>query len=122
MTAADMIDGISSVYGAPLARSSRVAARAASQLETESGSVVARWGDSAYGMVLYQTASYGVAYRLIVTDLQRDDLARKAAAQSARLDGREAPARELARQKKEHDDASVAAAKARAANKGAFRP
>jgi hypothetical protein len=41
MTAADMIEGISSVYGAPLPRSSRLGGRAALQLETESGSLVA---------------------------------------------------------------------------------
>jgi len=122
MTAADMVEGISSVYGAPLARSARVAGRAASQLEIESGSLVAGWGDSGHRVVLYQTSSYGAAYRLIVTDMSLDDLARKAGTQAGRLDDQEAPAREVARQKKEHDDALGAAAKARAANKGAFRP
>jgi hypothetical protein len=122
MTAADMMEGISSVYGAPLPRSSRVAGRAPSQLETESGSFVARWGDSEHRIVLYQTSSYGAAYRLIVTDARLDDLARKAGTQAGRLDDQEAPAREIARQKKERDDARVAAAKARAANKGVFRP
>jgi hypothetical protein len=122
MTAADMIEGISSVYGAPLARSPRVAGRATSQLETESGSLVAGWGDSGHRVVLYQTSSYGAAYRLIVTDMGLDDLARKAGTQATRLDDQEAPAREVARQKKERDDALGAAAKARAANKGAFRP
>jgi hypothetical protein len=122
MTAADMIDGISSVYGAPLARSSRVAGRAASQLETESGSLVARWGDSEHRVVLYHTSSYSAAYRLILTDVRLDDLARKAGTQAGRLDNQEAPAREIARQKKERDDARGAAAKARDANKRVFRP
>jgi len=122
MTAADMIEGISSVYGAPLARSPRVAGRAASQLESESGSLVAGWGDSGHRVVLYQTSSYGAAFRLIVTDIRLDDLARKAGTQAGRLDDQEAPAREVARQKKERDDARDAAATARAANKGAFRP
>ena len=122
MTAADMIEGISSVYGAPLARSARVAGRAASQLEIESGSLVAGWGDGGHRVVLYQTSSYGAAYRLIVTDMSLDDLARKAGTQAGRLDDQEAPAREVARQKKERDDARDAAATARAANKGAFRP
>jgi len=72
--------------------------------------------------VLYQTSSYGAAYRLIVTDMGLDDLARKAGTQAGRLDDQEAPAREVARQKKERDDARDAAATARAANKGAFRP
>jgi hypothetical protein len=58
----------------------------------------------------------------IVSDIRLDDLARKAESQSVRLDDQEAPAREIARQKKERDDERAAAAKARAANKGAFRP
>jgi hypothetical protein len=57
MTAGDMIEGISSVYGAALPRASRVAGRAPSQLETESGSLVARWGDSEHRVMLYHTSS-----------------------------------------------------------------
>jgi len=122
MTASDMIEGVSSVYGAPLPRSSRVAGRAPSSLETESGSLVARWGDSEHRVALYQTSSYGAAYRLIVADARLDDLARRAGTQAGRLDDQEAPARDIARQKKEREDARVAVAKARAANKGVFRP
>jgi hypothetical protein len=122
MTDADMIEGISSIYGAPLPRSSRVAGRAVSQLETESGSLVARWGDSEHRVGLYRTSPYGAAYRLIVGDARLDDLARTAETQARRLDDQEAPAREIARQKKETDDGRLAAAKARAANKGVFRP
>jgi len=122
MTGADMMEGISSIYGTPLPRSSRVAGRAGSQLEAESGSLVARWGDSEHRVALYQTSSYGAAYRLIVTDARLDGLAGKAGTQAGRLDDQEAPAREIARQKKERDDGRAAAAKARAANKGVFRP
>lgn len=122
MTSTDMIEAVSSIYGAVLPRSPRLVGRAASQLETESGSLVAHWGDSEHRVLLYQTSSYGAAYRLIVADARLDDLARKAATQAARLDDQEAPAREVARQKKERDDARVAAAKARAANKSVFRP
>ena len=122
MTTADMIEAVSSIYGAVLQRSPRVAGRPASQLETESGSLAAHWGDSEHRVLLYHTSSYGAAYRLIVLDARFDDLARKAATQAGRLDDQEAPAREIARQKKERDDAVVAAAKARAANKARFRP
>jgi hypothetical protein len=122
MTDADMIEGISSIYGAPVARSARVAGLPVSQLEAESGSLVARWGDSDHRVVLYQTSSYRAAYRLIVADGRLGGLAGKAEAQAGRLDDQEAPAREIARQKKERDDARVAEAKARAANKEVFRP
>jgi hypothetical protein len=122
MTGADMIEAISAVYGTPLPRTSRVASRAASRLETESGTPVARWGDTEHAVVLYQTSSYGAAYRLVVTDTRLENLARKAEAQAMRLDDREAPQREVARQQKERDDGRAAAAKARAANKRVFRP
>jgi hypothetical protein len=123
MTGADMIESISSVYGAPVARSARVAGLPVSQLETESGSLVARWGDSDHRVALYQTiSSYRAAYRLIVADARLGGLAGKAEAQAGRLDDQEAPAREIARQKKERDDARAAEAKARATNKEVFRP
>ena len=121
MTTADMIEATSVVYGAPLGRRPR-AAGVVSRLEIESGSPVARWGDSEHAVVLYQTSSYGGAFRLIVTDVGLDDLARKAEAQAQRLDDREAPQREATRQQKERDESRVAAAKARAANKSVFRP
>jgi len=57
-----------------------------------------------------------------VTETRLDELARKAETQALRLDDQEAPRREIARQKKERDDGRTAAAKARVANKGVFRP
>jgi hypothetical protein len=122
MTGADMIEAISAVYGPRLPQTSRASGRAASRLETESGSLVARWGDSQHAIALYQTSSYRAAYRLIVTDVGRDDLARKAETQALRLDDQEAPQRELARQQKERDDGRAAAAKARDLNRGVFQP
>lgn len=121
MTPADMIAAISGVYGTPLPRTSRPA-RPASRIEKESGSPLARWGNSEHTVALYQTSSYGAEYRLIVSDVRLDDLARKAESQAALLDNQEAPAKEIARQKKERDDARAAAVKARAANKDLFRP
>jgi hypothetical protein len=122
MTGADMIEAISAVYGAPLPRTPGAAGRVTSRLVTESGSPVARWGDPQHAVVLYQTSSYGSPFRLIVTDIRLDDLARKADAQALRLDEQDAPRRESARQKKERDDFRTAAEKARVTNKGVFRP
>ena len=114
MTGADMIEGISSIYGPLRPRSSLVAGRAGSQLEAEWGWLVARWGDSEQRVALYQTSSYGATYRLTVADARLDSLAGMAEAQAGRLDDQEAPAREIARQTKERDDGRAAAAKARA--------
>jgi hypothetical protein len=121
MTGADLMEAISVVYGTPLPRTSH-SGRVASRVETESGSPVARWGNSEHAVVLYQTSSYGASYRLVVTDMRLDSLARKAESQAVRLDDQEGPAKEAARQKQERDDGRAAAATARAANKGVFRP
>ena len=118
MTNADMIEAVSALYGTPLVRTSRPVGQAASRLEAESGSALARWGDAEHAVGLYQTSSYGSAFRLIVTETRLDDLARKAETQALRLDEQEAPRREVARQQKERADA----AKARASNKDVFRP
>jgi hypothetical protein len=96
MTGADMIEGISSIYGPLRPRSSLVAGRAGSQLEAEWGWLVARWGDSEQRVALYQTSSYGATYRLTVADARLDSLAGMAEAQAGRLDDQEAPAREIA--------------------------
>jgi hypothetical protein len=121
MTAADMIEAISAVYGTPVNRAPG-AVRVASRLETESGAPVARWGDADLAVVLYRTGSYTEAFRMIVTAPALDDQARKATAQAMRLDDLEAPRREIARQKKEQDDGRAAAEKARTVNKSGFRP
>jgi hypothetical protein len=120
MTGADMIEGVSAVYGTPLPRRARD--RAMSRLESESGALLARWGDVDDAVALFQASSFDARFRLIVTATRLDDLARKAETQALRLDDQEAPLREIARQKKERDDSRAAAAKARTANKSAFRP
>ena len=122
MTQADMIEALSAIYGAVLPKTTRAAGRVASAVETESGSPFARWGDAEYSIVLYQTSSYRPAFRLIVTDGSRAELARKADADAQRLDVQEAPQREVARQTKERADQQAAAAKARSTNKGVFKP
>jgi len=120
MRDADMIEAISSAYGSPskVPQKSRVAA---SQLAQESGTRVARWGDLDYSVVLYRS-TYGTGFRMIVTSLRLEALARTAEAQALRLDERDAPRREIARQKKEADDTRAAQEKARLSNKAGFRP
>ena len=121
MTDADMTDAISAIYGTPVKRLPG-GTRIASQVEAESGSPVARWGNAEHAVVLYRTSSYGEAFRLIVTESNLDGLARKAAIQAMRLDDQDAPRREIARQKKEKDDGRSAAEKARVVNKAIFKP
>jgi len=117
MTNADLIEAISAIYGAPLPKPRRVA-RVPSEIEADSGATVARWGDSDHAIVLYRTSSYRQALRLIVTALPVDALARKAESQARRMDEREAPSREITREKQER----AAAEKARLASKKTFQP
>jgi hypothetical protein len=121
MTDADMIESIAAVYGTPVKRVPGVVRRAASQVETESGPPIARWEGAGHA-ALFRRSSYRDAFRLIVNDPALDELAQKATIQARRLDEKEAPQKEIARQKKEAEDGRAAADKARVANKGAFRP
>jgi hypothetical protein len=127
MTDADMIEAISMAYGAPLKPAARKTGTILPQLDEESGTPVARWGDADYSVVLYRSSdlyrsSSSSRFRIIVTSPRLEALARTADAQAIRLDAREAPRREIARQKKEVDDTRVSQEKARIANKAAFRP
>jgi hypothetical protein len=121
LTDADVIEAISGMYG-PAARLPAESTRAgASPGDEESGVRIARWGDGEYTAVLYRS-SYAAGFRMIVTSVPLNALARRAEAQALRLDEREAPQRERARQKKEADDTRAAQEKARLANKSAFIP
>jgi hypothetical protein len=120
MTDADMIEAISSAYGSP----SKVPPKSpatSSQLTQESGTRLARWGDADYSVVLYRS-SYASGFRMVVTSVRLEVLARTADAEAIRLDQRDAPRREIARQKKEAEAMRAAQEKARLANKAAFRP
>jgi hypothetical protein len=120
MTDADMIEAISSVYGSR-SKSPLTTRVASSQVAQASGTSVARWGDAEYSVVLYRS-SYASGFRMIVTSLRLDRLARTAEARASQLDELDAPKREIARQKKEADDIRAAQAKAREGNKASFRP
>ena len=122
MTDADMIDGISRMYG-PAAKTPVKASRAPlAALVLESGTRVAAWGDGEYSAVLYRSDFLSSGFRLIVTSVRLEALAVASEAEAVRLDEQNAPQRELARQKKEADDEHAAKDKARVSNKAAFRP
>ena len=65
---------------------------------------------------------YASDFRAVVSSPPLEALARVADAQAVKLDEREAPERENARQKKAADDARASQEKARLVNKAAFRP
>ncbi len=127
MTDADMIDGISVTYGPPLRPAAIKTRKAPSRSDEGTRTSIASWGDAEYSVVLYRTSdpyrsTYASRFQIIVTSMRLDALARTAGAEAVRLDDQDAPQREIARQKKDVDDARASAEKARLANKAAFRP
>src|SRR2546425_5339723 len=55
MTNSDMIEAISEAYGSALLPGLKQTPAVASQIETESGTPVARWGGADYSVVLYRS-------------------------------------------------------------------
>jgi hypothetical protein len=120
LTDTDLIDALSIEYGPRLKPGARTGRGALTRVEEESGTVVARWAGADYSVVLYR--GYSSDFRLIVASPRLEALARTADVQATRLDDREAPQREIARQKKETEDTRASQEKSRVANKAAFRP
>jgi hypothetical protein len=121
MTSGDMIEALSQTYGSALKSVRAKAPAAVSPIEAESGEAIAQWAEGDSSLVLYRS-SYGSEFRIIMTSPRLEALARTAAAQAIRLDEREAPQREMARQKKDAEDTRESQDKARVANKATFRP
>jgi len=122
MTDADMIAALSERYGLPLTPARPLTASAfAPQAAGEWSTPVAQWGDGDVVVVLLRRA-FTAGFQLVVTSARLDGVARAAAAESIRLDQSEAPALEIARQKRDADETRLRLEKARAANKAAFRP
>ena len=121
LTDADMVEAVSTMYGATIKPIVRASNGPIDQIDQESGTRIARWGNADFAAVLYRS-SYASGFRLVVTSTRLTVRVRTAEAEAARLDEREAPQRERARQKKEADDARVAREKARLANKATFVP
>jgi hypothetical protein len=120
MTDGDLIDALSAEYGSPLPSGVKKTPVVTSRIDIEAGTPIARWGAADCSVVLYRS-SYAT-FRVIVTSPRLEALARTSDAQAVRLDEREAPQREIARQKKEVEDTRLSQEKARLANKAAFRP
>lgn len=120
LTEGDMIEAITATYGPaskPLPKTSRAAAVQYGAPDTP----LAIWGDTEYSVTLLRVA-YPMTFRLVVAFTRLENLARTASAEAARLDAQEAPQREVARQKKEADEALAAQEKAKTRNKAVFRP
>jgi hypothetical protein len=123
MTESDIISALTDVYGpvtTPTPKQ-KTTPTFASSLDVSWGTPISQWGNAEYSVVLLRS-SFGTGYQVVVTSTELAALARSAALEAVRLDEREAPLREVERQKQEAEAARASQEKARAANKAAFRP
>jgi hypothetical protein len=121
LTDEDMIGAISAQYGTAIRPDAKVIIFSSSQVYNDTEKVIARWEDSQYSFNLFRS-SYEPTFGMLVFSKRLDPLAQAAIAEAIRLDEQEAPQRETERQKKQDDEDQAAQAKARLANKAAFRP
>jgi hypothetical protein len=120
MTDADMIAGVSAIYGSTTGLPSRPIGPSASQYEFPD-TPVAIWGDNEYSVTLLRVA-YPEIFRLVVTLRRLENLARRDSAAATRMDVAEAPQRETERKKKEAEDSLAAQEKTKTENKALFKP
>jgi hypothetical protein len=120
MTDADMIAGITTIYGPTSGLPSRPVGLPTSQYGLRD-TPVAIWGSNEYSVTLLRVAS-PAAYRLVVTAAALEKLAQRDSTLATQMDAAEAPQREIARKKKEAEDSVAAQEKAKTENKALFRP
>ena len=120
MSDADMIDAITSAYG-PVSKVLPAPNRISLLSYGVADEPVAIWQDTESSVTLLRVA-YPASFKLVVTSTRLDNLARTASTEAVRLDAKEAPQREAARQQKESDEALAALKKAKTENKAVFRP
>jgi len=117
LTNGDIIDSLTTTYGAPLAGSVRTR-----PLDAPADAVVlAQWDRDGSSLTLFRGV-YSSEFQLMLTSKLLSTRARGAIREAARLDIVDAPRREKDQRKKEAADATAAKDKIRAANKAAFRP
>jgi hypothetical protein len=118
LTRADLVSALETTYGEPVASIRQLDADDDSR---DSASVVAQWR-SDDTVVSLQHIGYLDGYRLLVTSLRLELIARQAKTAALVLETHEAPARAAALLKQRADEERAAADEARSANKAAFRP
>ena len=121
LTDQDMIEAISATYGIATTPAATMILFSSSYVYNSSEKVIARWEDTQSTVSLFRSSNQP-RFGILILSKRVDALAQAAIAKAIRLDEREAPQREIARQKKEGDDTRAAQEKARPANKADFRP
>lgn len=120
MTEEDVVAAISPAYGQPTRPAARIIISAMSLAWTNTEAVLARWADERFSVNLFQT-SYPSTFGLVIFSKRIAPLARAATDKAILIEQAEAPELEAAA-KKSRDAAEAAThAKARQANKAAFK-
>lgn len=115
LTNGDIIESLSAAYGVPVRRSATRPSRPAAA--SSDAIVVAQWENASSSVTLLR-GDYSPDFQLILISKALSARARSAIREAVRLDGIEAPRRELELHKKEAADRD----KTRTTNKAAFRP
>ncbi len=118
LTADDMVEAISSIYGTGVRPTP---AKAAPEPWVDQQDVVARWQDPQYRFELIRT-SYGPRYRLVGVLRTLEATAQAAIMEATQLDDKEAPERDAAQAVREEQAERARLEKTRLVNKGNFRP
>jgi hypothetical protein len=119
LTDADMTEALSAIYGAG-------SAPATKEMAFNSGyssavRVIGQWGDT-QNLLSLVGFSYGGGFGVIVSSTTNQTLARRAIAESERLDRVEAPQKALDQRAKQAAEAEARDEKSRLLNKPGFRP
>ncbi len=119
LTAGDLIESISTTFGAPGQPSASAKLEPGRYADEEE--VLSQWQDSQYSFELIRS-SFGRSYRLQGVLKRLQAAVQAATLEASRLDDKEAPQRELDRAAKADETERVKLEKARTANKPKFRP
>ena len=120
LTAEDIIEAISTMYGPATAPGDSVSVSNSTTYDDQE-KVLARWDDAKYSYNLYRSP-YGNTFGLVGFSKTLDLMARDASREADRLDKLEAPAKELAQQKKQAEDTRTTQEAVRSINKPKFHP
>lgn len=121
LTADDLIDAISKVYGPASKPDENVVVSSAYAGYESRQKALARWENSENIYSLFQS-SYGAEFTLLAASKGLETLAAGSILEAERLETLAAPQREAERRQKEAADRKVSEEKARAVNKPGFRP
>jgi hypothetical protein len=122
MTDTDIIESVSTVYGAATLPAAGLTGQAQPPPWTANGSTeVGRWQSADYEFTLMREV-FPATFRLVGISLRVEAEARQAETEAARLDKEEAPRREAERALVDGERKRAAAEKTRTTNKTEFRP